>query len=95
MNPGDRPVVLQARTTACIAGTHEGWSVAGAGDAGKDCLVDLEIRGDDRQGYTFEMGPHGFFATDAWYEDLDTALEVAQEQFGIEPDGWTRTEDDR
>ena len=84
-------MTLVARTTSRVWGSHDAWSLApdgGSDAAGRDCAVDLEIRGDDASGYHLVMSPAGFFTADTWHETLDDAYAAAAEFFGIAPERW-------
>jgi len=56
--------------------------------------VELEIQGDEENGYHLVMSPAGFFTADEWYKSKEDALAAALELFGI-PAGKWRVERER
>ena len=81
-----------AITKARIWGTTNAWSLtqfAGSDQLNCECIVELEIQGDDRNGYNLVMSPTGFFTADSWHQTKDDALLSALELFGVAQDEWT------
>jgi len=60
----------------------------------REVRIELEIQGDDIDGYHLVKTPEGCFTADDWYASKLRALEVAQEEFGVPLDGWERGEAD-
>ncbi|GJM25378.1 MAG: hypothetical protein DHS20C16_17930 [Phycisphaerae bacterium] len=82
-------MVLRASTTVRIWGTENSWSLAGKEGGAKECVVTLEIQGDQRSdGYQLVMSPAGFLTADSWHESKDDALRTAAEMFGVTRDDW-------
>lgn len=82
---------MTAHTKCRVFGTRDSWSLAphrGFAE-GRECEVDLEIEGDEKNGYHLVMSPAGFFTADAWYESKDEALTAASELFGVAPGKWS------
>ncbi len=83
-----------ATTNARIWGTAESWgisSIDGDDQPVHECPVELEIQGDDRNGYNLLMSPAGYFAADSWHETKDAALLSALELFGVSGNDWSST----
>jgi hypothetical protein len=87
----NRSMTLVAHAKSRVWGTRNSWSLAPhrsfEGD-GCECEVDLEIQGDEKNGYHLVMAPAGFFTADRWYETQDNALAAASELFGVGPENW-------
>jgi hypothetical protein len=84
-------MTLRAHTTARVYGTTNSWSLTphrGYASEGRDCEVDLEIQGNEEQGYHLVMSPAGFFTADSWYKSQDDALAAALELFGVTREEW-------
>ena len=80
-------------TRARVWGTKNAWSLSPfrtADEPNQECDVELEIQGDDRDGYHLVMSPHGFFTADSWHQTKQDALDTASELFGVLPDAWSR-----
>lgn len=60
----------------------------GAPAKGTFCDVELEIRGDDRNGYHLVMTPEGFFTADSWHETQRDAMQAAHDCFGVITKEW-------
>ena len=83
---------LVTRTRTRVWGTRNSWSLAphrGLSGKGCECKVDLEIEGDDQNGYNLVMSPAGFFTADEWYESKDAALAAASKLFGVAHKQWS------
>lgn len=79
---------------AHIWGTTSAWSLsqfAGADQPNCDCVVELEIQGDDRNGYHLVMSPAGYFTADSWHATKVDALNSAFEMFGVSKNAWSNT----
>ena len=79
-------------TKARIWGTTNSWSLiqfAGSDQPKCECTVELEIQGDDLDGYNLVMSPTGFFTADTWHQTKDDALLAALELFGVARDAWS------
>jgi len=85
-------ITITAITKVRIWGTKNCWSLspdAYNNSHGTDCSVELEIQGDDRNGYHLVMSPSGFFTADNWYETQQDAIDDAIELFGVHADQWS------
>ena len=83
---------LRAQTTATIFGTRDSWSLARHAQfeaAGIRCIVRLEIRGDEKNGYHLVESPEGFFTADDWHSTIVEAQRSASELFGVGPQQWS------
>ena len=54
-----------------------------------ESLIELEIQGDEINGYNLVMSPEGFFTADYWYETKEEAMESAEELFGVTRLEWS------
>lgn len=84
------PIFAKARVQ--VWGTSDSWSLAphaGSEQQGKLCDVELEIQGNDKDGYHLVMTPAGFFAADSWHESQEAAQASAAELFGTKPSDWS------
>jgi hypothetical protein len=82
---------LRAQTTAVIFGTRNSWSLSwhpGCERAGTECNVQLEIQGDEKNGYHLVKSPEGFFTADDWHMSLEAAQNSAAELFGVKVAQW-------
>jgi hypothetical protein len=80
-----------AKTRVRVWGTRNSWSLSpesGLRGSAKECDVELEIQGNDREGYNFVMSPTGFFTADTWHQTKDEALATAKELFGVGHAEW-------
>src|SRR5215475_8002912 len=75
--------VLVTCTKTRIWGSRNSWSLAPHRGFKGECKVDLEIQGDEHNGYHLVMRPAGFFTADEWYASKDGALAAASKLFGI------------
>ena len=85
---------LFASTKVRIWGSKNAWSLSkdyGYSSSIK-CQVELEINGDDKNGYHFIMKPEGFFTADDWHETLQDALDAGRELFGIDLSEWRKSD---
>jgi len=85
-------MTLVAHTKSRVWGTRNSWSLAphrGFEGDGRECEVDLEIQGDEENGFHLVMSPVGFFTADEWYETQGEALAAASELFAIDPGQWS------
>lgn len=83
---------IYASTTTRIWGTRNAWSAARTGGPDQpncECAVELEIQGDDRNGYNLVMSPTGFFTADSWHPTKQDALDAACEIFGVSQAEWS------
>lgn len=90
---GDQMLLTTTTTRARVWGTKNAWSLSPfrtANEPTQECDVELEIQGDDREGYHLVISPHGFFAADSWHHTKHDALSTARELFGVLPDAWSR-----
>jgi hypothetical protein len=62
---------------------------------GMECVVRLEIQGNDAHGYNLIMSPAGFFSADYWYETFEDALASAEELFGVGRRDWDMAHNSR
>ena len=88
----ERMTSIFTTTKARIWGTTNSWSLsqfAGSDQPKSECLVELEIQGDDHDGYNLVMRPSGFFTADTWHRTKDDALLEALELFGVARDAWS------
>ncbi len=86
---------LLASTKVRIWGSKNAWSLSedsGYSGSGVECDVELEIIGDDKNGYHFIMVPEDFFTADTWHETLREALEEGRDVFGIDFSEWIQSE---
>jgi hypothetical protein len=84
---------IYATTKARIWGTANAWSLSQSGGSdqpNQECIVELEIQGDDRNGYHLVMTPSGYFTADSWHPTKHDAVESARELFGIDQYAWSR-----
>ena len=84
---------LFAQTTTEIWGTRNSWSAAQTGGPSQpksDCNIDLEIQGDEQNGYHLIMTPTGFFTADSWHETKQDAIDAAFEIFGVSCASWSK-----
>jgi len=83
---------IYATTTARIWGTSNAWSAAQTvfpDQPNRDCTVELEIQGDDRNGYHLVMAPSGFFTADSWHPAKQDALDAACDIFDVPQNEWS------
>ncbi len=73
-----------------IYGSTNSWRLIDNGSDGqfKDCIVNLEIQGNDKQGYCLVISPEGFFTADHHYDCLKDVIHLytvidAEEMFGV------------
>lgn len=91
---GSMGVAMQsmfARTSAQICGTRNAWKVAEETDSTahtEEREVQLEIQGDQTNGYHLVMSPEGCFTADSWHQNLDEALKTAMDLFDVSPTEW-------
>jgi hypothetical protein len=50
--------------------------------------LELEVQGDDANGYLLVIAPAGCFAADHWYRSHVEARRAASEKFSLSLDGW-------
>jgi hypothetical protein len=89
----DQMLSITTTTRARVWGTKNAWSLAPfrtADEPNQECEVELEIQGDDGNGYHLVMSPHGFFTADSWHQTKQDALDTARELFGVLPDAWSK-----
>jgi hypothetical protein len=87
-------VTLIAHARARIFGTANSWSLTrqpGYSSEGRDCAVELEIRGDAKSGYHLIMAPEGFFTADSWHHSLEEAFASAHELFDVTASEWAES----
>ncbi|ADB17722.1 hypothetical protein Psta_3058 [Pirellula staleyi DSM 6068] len=87
--------MLKATTTtrARVWGTENAWSlspVQTADEPNQLCDIELEIQGDDQNGYHLVMSPRGFFPADTWHQTKQDALDTARELLGVLPEVWSK-----
>lgn len=85
--------IICAKATASIFGSRNSWSLSpikGHSAEPTNCLVHLEIQGDEQNGYILVMSPEGFFAADSWYATENEARNAADELFSVPRDGWSQ-----
>lgn len=86
-----------AQTKTEIYGTKNSWSLSPHQGYSIDstlCNIDLEIQGDDKNGYHLVMSPEGFFTADHWYQTLEEALNNANELFNVDKNEWKKSTDE-
>jgi hypothetical protein len=91
-------MTLVTKTKSRIWGTRNAWSLAlrrGFEGDGRECEIELEIQGDEKNGYHLIMSPAGFFTADEWYQSKEQALAAASELFGISPNKWNEKHERR
>ena len=84
---------ITTTTKARVWGTKNAWSLSPlriADEPNHECEVQLEIQGDDRNGYHLVMSPNGFFTADSWHQTIQDALDTARELFGVITDDWSK-----
>ena len=83
---------IKAAIKTTIGGTSNSWYLS-SGENKKEpsklCEVELEIYGDEKNGYFLLISPEGYFTADYNYETKGDALTDAQELFGIGEDEWS------
>ena len=87
------PESIFTRTTTEIWGTKNAWSLAPVTESngpGQKCEVELEIQGNEKEGFHLVMSPAGFFTADYWYETKREALDSARELFGTTESEWSK-----
>lgn len=87
---------LRARTVARVWGSKNAWSLAapkGREATSRECDVEVEIQGDERNGFHLVMRPQGFFTADTHSPTLEDVLSQARELFGLEEGDWSKVED--
>ena len=85
--------IIKASKTVTIWGTSNAWSLdpePGKSATGSESFTELEIQGDEKNGYNLVMSPEGFFTADYWFETKGEALESAEELFGVTKSEWTQ-----
>ena len=85
---------IYATTTTRIWGTRNAWSAertGGPDQPNTECTVQLEIQGDDRNGYNLVMSPEGFFTADSWHPTKNDAIDAACEIFGVSETSWSNS----
>lgn len=84
--------IIKAQKTVTIWGHSNAWSLepeTGKSTPSTQSVTELEIQGDDQNGYNLVMSPEGFFTADYWYESLQEAKESAKELFGVTEREWS------
>jgi hypothetical protein len=51
--------------------------------------IELEVEGDDADGWLVVITPDGCFTADHWFASKAEAIGAAQDVFGAPADGWT------
>ncbi|QDU50152.1 hypothetical protein [Gimesia panareensis] len=83
---------LHAMTKARVYGTPNAWRFsdqARDGESFLDCIIRLEIQGDDEGHCFLVISPEGFFTSDTWHETLQAAQERAQMLLGVTGADWS------
>ena len=83
---------IKTSTKIKVWGTKNSWSLAphrNLQEPNQECNVDLEIQGNDREGYLLIMSPEGFFTADSWHPTKEDALDSARSLFDIAPEDWS------
>lgn len=84
--------ILKTQKTVMIWGHSNAWSLEPESEKSTPCtesLTEIEIQGDDNNGYNLVMSPEGFFTADYWYESLEVAKESASDLFGVTESEWS------
>jgi len=84
--------IIRAKKTINVWGTSNAWSLEPSPqkiEPCTECVTELEIQGDDKNGYNLVMTPEGFFTADYWYMSLQEAMESAEELFGVSTAEWS------
>lgn len=88
---------LRAKTLARIWGTKSAWSLAaprGRRDtASRECEVEVEILGEEQNGYHLVLRPAGFLSADSHHPTLEDALSRAAEFFGLREGDWATSKE--
>ena len=85
---------MRAVVVVSIRGFANVWKVAESSDPPakvQERTVDLEIQGNEAEGYHLIMSPDGCFTADTWHESVEDAKDTAKEAFGVGLDEWTPT----
>jgi hypothetical protein len=51
-------------------------------------VVELEIQGDEKNGFHLVMSPDGCFTADTWHESVEDAKDTAHRLFGVGFEEW-------
>jgi hypothetical protein len=84
--------IAKATAKAQVFGTKNAWSLSPihqGKDDGQECVVAVEIQGDDKYGYHLVLAPEGFFAGNSWHESVRDAMDEALELLGVDQDQWS------
>jgi hypothetical protein len=84
--------IIKAKKTVTIWGTSNAWCLkpeTGKKTPSTVSLTELEIQGDEKNGYNLVMSPEGFFTADNWYKSLQEAKKSAEELFGVTDKEWS------
>jgi hypothetical protein len=84
--------IIKTTKTVTIWGTSNAWSLEpqkGLSEASTESRTELEIQGDEKNGYNLVMSPEGFFSADYWYKTKEEAIESAEELFNVTRSEWT------
>jgi len=79
-------------TRTQIWGTKDAWSLSafrGSDQLSHEYIVDVEIQGDEKNGYNLVMSPSGHFTADSWHQTKQDALDAAKELFDVPQDVWS------
>ncbi len=85
---------MRAVVVVSIRGFANVWKVAESSDPPakvQERTVELEIQGNEAEGYHLIMSPDGCFTADTWHESVEDAKDTAKEAFGVGLDEWTPT----
>ena len=85
-------VSIKTTVKAQIWGDRNSWNLSPCRNQDEpsiDADVELEIQGDEQNGYHLVMSPSGFFTADTWHQTKQDALDAAAELFGVEPNSWS------
>lgn len=85
---------MRAVVVVPIRGFANVWKVAESSDPPalvQERMVELEIQGNEAEGYHLIVSPTGCFTADTWHESVEVAKDTAKEAFGVSSDEWTST----
>jgi hypothetical protein len=84
---------MKASATVKIWGTTNCWKVATTTDPAEyvqERFIELEIQGDETNGFHLNVSPAGCFTADSWHPTIGDAMETAERLFGVERAAWNK-----